>query len=257
MKDRGRLIIFQVGAALWGGPFCEWGRWRPPLFYSSQRGGTGQERKAWPFPFQILWVSWKLAWRRWVSSWWRPDGSAATRRPILRIRMDLPDSVPGKGGVGVDQCAQVSRELEPWLDAHPGVPERYVLEVSSPGVERPLTRPRDWERFKGNPVLVKGRDFPGGRGNRLEGRSVGIGGGRGGRGPGGPSSRRRRADSDSSGPDPEGPPDLSVGLKTDRRSAGVLGCQASRQDQEDENDQRWPDCSGISGYRRNEEPQPG
>ncbi len=103
------------------------------------------------------------------------------RRPILRIRMDLPDSVPGKGGVSIDQCAQVSRELEPWLDAHPEVPERYVLEVSSPGVERPLTRPRDWERFKGNPVLVKGRDLPGNRGNRLEGEILGLEEGEGAR----------------------------------------------------------------------------
>jgi ribosome maturation factor RimP len=96
------------------------------------------------------------------------------RRPIFRIRMDLPDSVPGKGGVSVDECARVSRELEPWLDAHPDVPERYVLEVSSPGVDRPLTRLRDWNRFKGNPVLVKGRDLPGGRGNRLEGELLGL-----------------------------------------------------------------------------------
>jgi len=96
------------------------------------------------------------------------------RRPILRIRMDLPDSVPGQGGVSVDQCAEVSRTLEPWLDAHPQIPERYVLEVSSPGVERPLTRVRDWERFKGNPVVVKGRDLPGGRGNRLEGELLGL-----------------------------------------------------------------------------------
>ena len=99
-------------------------------------------------------------------------GSAG--RPILRIRMDLPDSVPGEGGVSVGHCARVSRELEPWLDAHPEVPERYVLEVSSPGVERPLTRPKDWERFKGRPVLVKGKDFPGGKGNRLEGELLGL-----------------------------------------------------------------------------------
>ena len=102
---------------------------------------------------------------RWV-------GSAG--RPILRIRMDLPDSVPGGRGVSVGQCAEVSRELEPWLDAHPQVPERYVLEVSSPGVERPLVRLRDWERFKGNPVMLKGRAFPGGRGNRLEGDLLGL-----------------------------------------------------------------------------------
>jgi len=96
------------------------------------------------------------------------------RRPILRVKMDLPDSVPGKGGVTVDQCAEVSRALEPWLDEHPGISERYVLEVSSPGVERPLTRIRDWDRFKGQQVLVKGKDFPEGVGNRVEGEILGT-----------------------------------------------------------------------------------
>ena len=96
------------------------------------------------------------------------------RRPIFRIRMDLPDAVPGKGGVSVDECAQVSRALEPWFDAHPDIPDRYVLEVSSPGVERPMTRPRDWNRFKGNPVVVKGSGLPGGKGNRLEGEILGL-----------------------------------------------------------------------------------
>jgi ribosome maturation factor RimP len=102
---------------------------------------------------------------RWVGS---------RKRPILRIRMDLPDSVPGEGGVSVDDCARVSRELEPWLDTHPDVPERYVLEVSSPGVERPLVRKTDWERFKGHPVVVKGKGFPGPQGNRIEGDLLGL-----------------------------------------------------------------------------------
>ncbi len=96
------------------------------------------------------------------------------RRPILRIKMDVVDSVPGEGGVTVDQCAKVSRAVEPWLDSHPEVPEKYVLEVSSPGVERPLTRRRDWDRFQGRPVRVKGRDLPGGRGNRLEGELLKV-----------------------------------------------------------------------------------
>jgi ribosome maturation factor RimP len=102
---------------------------------------------------------------RWVGS---------PRRPIFRIKMDLPDSVPGEGGVSVDQCAAASRELEPWFDAHPDVPERYVLEVSSPGVERPLVRKTDWERFKGHPVMVKGKGFPGPQGNRVEGDLMGL-----------------------------------------------------------------------------------
>jgi ribosome maturation factor RimP len=110
-------------------------------------------------------LGFELVEARWVGS---------PRRPIFRVKMDLPDSIPGEGGVSVDQCALVSRELEPLFDEHPGVPERYVLEVSSPGVERPLVRPRDWDRFKGNPVMVKGEDFPGDRGNRLEGDLLGL-----------------------------------------------------------------------------------
>jgi ribosome maturation factor RimP len=95
-------------------------------------------------------------------------------RPILRVRMDLPDSVPGEGGVRVDQCAKVSRALEPWLDDLREIPERYVLEVSSPGIERPLVRVRDWQRFAGQQVLVKGKNLPGGQGNRLEGELMGL-----------------------------------------------------------------------------------
>ena len=95
--------------------------------------------------------------------------AGSAKRPILRIRIDTPDSVPGKGGVTVSHCAQVSRALEPWLDEHPGISERYTLEVSSPGIERPLIRQRDWERFRGQSARVKGRDLPGGRGNLVDG----------------------------------------------------------------------------------------
>ena len=52
--------------------------------------------------------------------------AGSAKRPILRIRMDVPDSVPGEGGVTVDQCAKVSRALEAWLDDHPGALEREV-----------------------------------------------------------------------------------------------------------------------------------
>ncbi|MFQ5537481.1 MAG: ribosome maturation factor RimP [Gemmatimonadota bacterium] len=92
-------------------------------------------------------------------------------RPLLRIRIDRMD--PGQG-VSVADCATVSRALEPWLDAHPGMPERYVLEVSSPGVERPLVRERDYERFAGRKVAVKGHDVLAGRARRLEGELLGL-----------------------------------------------------------------------------------
>lgn len=114
---------------------------------------------------RLVAMGYELVEARWVGS---------PRRPVLRIKMDLPDSVPGQGGVTVDQCAEVSRALEPWLDDHPEIPERYVLEVSSPGVERPLTKAVDWDRFRGQPVLVKGKGFPDGVGNRVEGEILGL-----------------------------------------------------------------------------------
>jgi ribosome maturation factor RimP len=94
-------------------------------------------------------------------------------RPIVKARIDLPDSEPGRG-VTVDDCAKVSRRLEAWLDEHSGVPERYVLEVSSPGVERPLVRRRDFVRFAGREAELKGDgDGPGFKG-RVRGVLRGV-----------------------------------------------------------------------------------
>ncbi len=101
----------------------------------------------------------------------RWGGSA--RRPRLRIRIDRPDSTAGHG-VTVDECATVSRALESWLDAHEDMPARYVLEVSSPGVDRPLMRGRDFRRFRGEQVAVKGHDVLAGRARRLEGELLGL-----------------------------------------------------------------------------------
>jgi ribosome maturation factor RimP len=104
------------------------------------------------------------------------EWAGSKQRPILRIRVDLPDSRPGHG-ISVDQCAGVSRALESWLDEHPDVPERYVLEVSSPGVERPLVRRGDWERFAGETVVVRLREPLAGHGKRVEGELLeGVGG---------------------------------------------------------------------------------
>lgn len=97
-------------------------------------------------------------------------------RPILRLYIDRPDSVPGPGqpGVSLDDCAAVSRALEPMLDAREDLSERYVLEVSSPGVERPLTKPRDYTRFAGQEVALKGKAALAGRAKRLQGTLVGL-----------------------------------------------------------------------------------
>ncbi len=100
--------------------------------------------------------------------------------PILRLSIDLPDSKPGEPSVSLDDCIRVSRALEPWLDEREGLSDRYTLEVSSPGVERPLLRPRDWERFAGSEVAVKGRVVLADRARRLEGVLLGLRGDEGG-----------------------------------------------------------------------------
>ena len=103
------------------------------------------------------------------------ERAGSKTRPVLRLRIDRPDSAPGEG-VTVDDCARVSRSLEEYLDKLPELEQRYVLEVSSPGVERPLVRRRDFERFTGREVAVSGREALAGRAKRLEGELLGVAG---------------------------------------------------------------------------------
>jgi ribosome maturation factor RimP len=101
--------------------------------------------------------------------------AGSRQRPILRLRIDTKWGGEGEvGGVTVDDCAKVSRALEAWMDELEVMPERYVLEVSSPGVDRPLTRPGDWRRFAGQQVAVNGHEVLAGRAKRLEGELVGV-----------------------------------------------------------------------------------
>jgi ribosome maturation factor RimP len=76
------------------------------------------------------------------------------RRPLVQLRIDWPDSEPGRG-ITHEDCQLVSRALERWLDADGVLGERYVLEVSSPGIERPVRWPDHWDRFRGQDVNVK------------------------------------------------------------------------------------------------------
>jgi ribosome maturation factor RimP len=94
-------------------------------------------------------------------------------RPFLRVRIDVPGSSPGHG-VTVDDCTRVSRALENMLDTEESLGGRYVLEVSSPGIERPLVRPADFTRFAGKDVAVRGHVPLAGRGRRLEGQLLGL-----------------------------------------------------------------------------------
>jgi ribosome maturation factor RimP len=95
-------------------------------------------------------------------------------RPILRLRIDRPDAATPETGVSVDDCTRVSRALESFLDADAGLAPKYVLEVSSPGVERPLVRERDFERFAGREIALQGKEPLAGRARRLEGVLLGT-----------------------------------------------------------------------------------
>ncbi|MCP3138396.1 ribosome maturation factor RimP [Pyxidicoccus xibeiensis] len=69
---------------------------------------------------------------------------------VLRLFIDKPG-----GRVGLEECSQVSRAVDPSLDVEDFIPHEYSLEVSSPGVNRPLKKPAHFERVKGQKVKVK------------------------------------------------------------------------------------------------------
>jgi ribosome maturation factor RimP len=95
------------------------------------------------------------------------------RKPILQLRIDRPDSTP-EAGLTVEDCRTVSRALEAYLDERDDLASTYVLEVSSPGVDRPLVRRRDWDRFTGRDVALTSKKPLGERGRRLEGTLLGV-----------------------------------------------------------------------------------
>jgi ribosome maturation factor RimP len=78
------------------------------------------------------------------------------KRKTLQILAERPD-----GQMDVEDCAKLSRALSEVLEAADPISEEYVLEVSSPGIDRPLTAPEDFARFAGHDArveLVRGID---------------------------------------------------------------------------------------------------
>jgi len=67
----------------------------------------------------------------------------------LRAYIDKP------GGITIDDCEAVSRKLSDLLDEADFIPDAYILEVSSPGLTRPLKKDRDYDRNIGKPVEIK------------------------------------------------------------------------------------------------------
>jgi ribosome maturation factor RimP len=87
---------------------------------------------------------------------------------LLRITVDTPS---GRGGVGLDDCERISRQLTHLMAVEQIDYER--LEVSSPGLDRPLTAPRDFVRFAGSPVQVQLKEALEGR-RRFQGTLLGL-----------------------------------------------------------------------------------
>ena len=89
------------------------------------------------------------------------------RRDYGRLKIQvLMDSL---GGINVDECEQVSKRINKYLDENDELPElkreRYYLEVSSPGIERPLYELKDYERFQGREARIRLSKLQDGRKN--------------------------------------------------------------------------------------------
>ena len=59
------------------------------------------------------------------------------------------------GGIDIEDCEKIHRAMDPILDEKDPIAESYHFEVCSAGLERPLKRPSDFEKFMGSPILVK------------------------------------------------------------------------------------------------------
>ena len=82
------------------------------------------------------------------------------RRRSLRLRIDRPDSRPG-AGVTSEDCTEVSRALLQWFEESLPAETIDSLEVSSPGLERPVVFPEHWRRFVGERVRLRSKLLPG------------------------------------------------------------------------------------------------
>ncbi|MBR9761964.1 MAG: ribosome maturation factor RimP [Rhodobacteraceae bacterium] len=86
----------------------------------------------------------------------------------LQIMAERPD-----GGIEVDECARISNAVSAVLDVEDPVTDPYNLEVSSPGIDRPLTRLKDFDAFEGYEARIETAELVGGR-KRFKGVLAGV-----------------------------------------------------------------------------------
>jgi ribosome maturation factor RimP len=94
-------------------------------------------------------------------------------RPVLQIMVERVDG----RALSVENCADVSRKVSTLLDVEDPIAGSYTLEVSSPGIDRPLTRPEHFTRFAGFEAKLETRTAVDGQ-KRFRGRLLGLDGDR-------------------------------------------------------------------------------
>jgi len=97
--------------------------------------------------------------------------------PTLQVMIERLDGGLGDGGITVDDCAEVSRTISAILDVEDPIAGGYQLEVSSPGIDRPLVRLEDYRRFAGHEAKIEMYSMIEGR-KRFRGTLVGVDGDR-------------------------------------------------------------------------------
>lgn len=104
----------------------------------------------------------------------RVQVQGGTRRKVLQVMCERQGAMGLDGGISVEDCAEVSRTLSPVLDVADLIDEAFVLEVSSPGLDRPLTRRADFDRFAGRQARLE-TAFPVAGRRRFKGMLKGLG----------------------------------------------------------------------------------
>jgi ribosome maturation factor RimP len=90
------------------------------------------------------------------------------RRAVLQIMAEKPE-----GGIEVEDCARISRAVSAVLDVEDPISGEYTLEVSSPGIDRPLTRLKDFDRYAGYEARLETSEMIDGR-RRFKGMLAGV-----------------------------------------------------------------------------------
>lgn len=134
----GQMLPSSAKRRGWGGRRRGKG-WRDMAEEKKKRGSTTDVVRALAAPLaaELGLTLWDVTFTKEGADWY------------LRIFIDKP------GGVSIDDCVDMTHAVNPVLDSEDPIPQEYTLEVSSPGINRKLTRPEHFEAFLEAPVHVK------------------------------------------------------------------------------------------------------